>query len=196
MCEYAIPMRCSSELCRLTRRPTNDNDKARVTGQSYCLIAVRSWRGLFTTSCRQSVQSDGVWTADELLHRRRPAGCGERAMAKRKHYDVLVTLQDGDNDTYSATFLLELPDSPSLGNSSSSSERDDYHHAGYYVASVFLLYGLSIAFLIASTIRRSRFKEMQDHQIDKYLREFQVRATIYYSVVHQKNNAFFFSIVR
>ena len=174
-CEYAIPMRCSEELYRLTR--TEDYGKARISGQSDCLIAVSSWRGFLTTSCRQFVQPDGVCTADELSVRRRTARSRERAMAKkRKRYDVLVTLQDGHNDTYSATFLLELPDSPASGNSSSSSERDDNHHAGYYVASVFLLYGLSIAFLIASTIRRSRFKEMQDHQIDKYLREFQVRS--------------------
>lgn len=47
-------------------------------------------------------------------------------------------------------------------------------HAGYYVIIVILVYGMSIVMLIASHINRKHQKLLEDRQIDKYLKEFQV----------------------
>ncbi|KAK2178315.1 hypothetical protein NP493_548g02026 [Ridgeia piscesae] len=94
-------------------------------------------------------------------------------MEKTKRYNVRLSLEGGGNDTYSATFVLELPGKTDTFNSSISAE-EDARLASYYVASVFLIYGLSIVLLIASSIRRKRHKQLQDQQINKYLREFQV----------------------
>ncbi|KAI0222705.1 hypothetical protein LSAT2_026039 [Lamellibrachia satsuma] len=102
-------------------------------------------------------------------------------MAKR--YNVLLSLQDGVNETFSATFVLQLPVSPAPTNISSAEALHEARLAAYYVASVFLIYGLSIVLLIASSIRRKRHKQMQDQQIDKYLREFQVKSMFYTVVV-------------
>lgn len=46
--------------------------------------------------------------------------------------------------------------------------------AGYYVIVVILVYGMSIVLLIASHINRKHRKLLEDRQIDKYLKEFQV----------------------
>lgn len=47
-------------------------------------------------------------------------------------------------------------------------------HAGYYVIIVIIVYGMSIVMLIASRINRKHQKLLEDRQIDKYLKEFQV----------------------
>ena len=44
----------------------------------------------------------------------------------------------------------------------------------YFVVAVCLVYSMSVVMLIASRIRRRRAKMAVDHQIDKYLREFQI----------------------
>jgi len=98
-------------------------------------------------------------------------------MEKTKRYNVRLSLEGGGNDTYSATFVLELPGKTDTFNSSISAE-EDARLASYYVASVFLIYGLSIVLLIASSIRRKRHKQLQDQQINKYLREFQVSTSM------------------
>ena len=46
--------------------------------------------------------------------------------------------------------------------------------AGYYVIAVVSVYSMSIILLLASGIRRRPNKRMEDREIDKYLREFQV----------------------
>jgi hypothetical protein len=55
----------------------------------------------------------------------------------------------------------------------SASERDGVG-AGYYVIVVILVYGMSIVALIASHIKRKHSKLLEDRQIHKYLKEFQV----------------------
>ena len=53
-------------------------------------------------------------------------------------------------------------------------ELDDASGAGYFVIAVVLVYGMSIVMLIASHINRKHGKIVEDRQIHKYLREFQI----------------------
>ena len=55
-----------------------------------------------------------------------------------------------------------------------STEHEDGLGAGYYVIVVVLVYGMSIVLLIATHLRRKNAKLLEDQQIGKYLREFQV----------------------
>jgi len=62
---------------------------------------------------------------------------------------------------------------PSLPTTPSTAGKDD-SGAGYYVIVVILVYGMSIVALIASHIKRKHSKLLEDRQIHKYLKEFQV----------------------
>lgn len=59
-------------------------------------------------------------------------------------------------------------ESPSLSPSTNGWQ------AGYYVIIVILVYGMSIVLMIASHINRKHRKLLEDRQIDKYLKEFQI----------------------
>ncbi|KAK2159639.1 hypothetical protein LSH36_149g03000 [Paralvinella palmiformis] len=108
-------------------------------------------------------------------------------------HTVHVTLKGLDNDTYRGTVVLRNL-SLIFGIHPAIQRDDDLHHvanmsepipgspghpedptgASYYVIAVVLVYGMSIVMLIASHIKRKHQKLIEDRQIDKYLREFQV----------------------
>lgn len=47
--------------------------------------------------------------------------------------------------------------------------------AACYIIAVLLVYSISIVALIMSRVKRKHMKLLEDREIDKYLREFQVR---------------------
>lgn len=64
------------------------------------------------------------------------------------------------------------------GGTRSGGTAADNAGAGYYVLAVLLVYSMSVVALLASHIKRKHVKILEDREIHKYLREFQVRHTL------------------
>jgi len=61
------------------------------------------------------------------------------------------------------------------GGKRSGGTAADNAGAGYYVMAVLIVYSMSVVALLASHIKRKHVKILEDREIHKYLREFQVR---------------------
>lgn len=70
--------------------------------------------------------------------------------------------------------LHPVGDSSAVTETASTAAVDGGWQAGYYVIVVLLVYGMSVVFLIASHVNRKHRKILEDRQIHKYLKEFQV----------------------
>jgi len=112
---------------------------------------------------------------------------------------MTLTLTGQNNETFIGTLYLgnrnssqhdpPLPapvmDEPPPHYYKDRNRKHDPSGATYYVIAVVLVYGMSIVLLIASHINRKHAKAQEDHQINKYLQEFQVSfslcSNIYFS---------------
>ena len=107
-------------------------------------------------------------------------------MAQTNEQSIRITLRGRHNITYTGTLILSQNWTSNnldrkvggLDNDTSISDdgKTDYDQTGasYYVIAVVLVYGMSIVMLIASHIKRRQQKLVEDKQINKYLKDFQI----------------------
>lgn len=87
--------------------------------------------------------------------------------------NLTVVLENAAGDLGSGARKLEYV---SGGGTRTGGTAADNAGAGYYVLAVLLVYSMSVVALLASHIKRKHVKILEDREIHKYLREFQVRS--------------------